>query len=106
MTYRVTVGYNGATLYVDVDVAIRNLEAIYHLTKVDVGDTGCAISVRILAQGDVVVSRELVLKEFCNKASGDLIRIRGEDRGLCKRGRTGVELSMGVHGTKSHRLAT
>lgn len=77
---RVTVGDNGATLGIGVDVTIRNLEAIYNLAKVDVGDTSCAI----LAKGNDVICRKLALKEFCNKAPGYLIWIRGKDRGLCK----------------------
>ena len=83
-TYRVAVGDDGAILYIDVDIAVRNLEAIYHLAKVDVGNTGSAISVRVLAQGKIVIRRELVLKKLCNKAPGDLIRIRGIDRCLRK----------------------
>ena len=59
---RVTVGENGTTLDIGVDVTIRNLEAIYNLAKVDVGDTSCAISVRILAKGNVVICGELALK--------------------------------------------
>ena len=103
-TYRVAVGDDGAILYIDVDIAVRDLEAIYHLAKVDVSNTGGAISVGVLAQGKLVICRELVLKEFCNKAPGDLVRIRGIDGCLRKRDRTSVELGMGVHGTKPHGL--
>ena len=48
-TYRVTVGDDLAIEDVDIDVAVRDFNAVYELAEVDVGDARGRINVRVLS---------------------------------------------------------
>jgi len=71
-----------------------------------VGNAGGLVGIRVLAQNKTVRFGELVLEGSRNKAPSDIIGVWGEERSLRKRDRTGVELGVRVHGTKTHCLAT
>jgi hypothetical protein len=48
-TYRVSIGDDLSFEDVDVDVTVRDLNAVYELAEVDEGDAGRRIRVRVLS---------------------------------------------------------